>query len=151
MREEDLDVLLPLVRAYTRFYEETGGFTPPTDEALLALSRALLDQPDHDGVQLLARDPSTGEALGFATIYWTFSTLSAARVAVMNDLYVTPAARGSGLAERLIEACRERALARGCASLQWTTALDNHRAQRVYDRVGGTRSSWLHYALPTDR
>lgn len=148
MREEDLDVLLPLVRGYVAFYEETQGFAQPTDEALLALSRALLARPDHDGRQLLARDAETGDAVGFATIYWTFSTLSAGRVAVMNDLFVAPAARGTGLAEQLIEACRTHARERGATSLQWSTALDNERAQAVYDRVGGERSTWLDYSLP---
>ncbi len=148
MREEDLDVLLPLVRGYAAFYEETKGFQQPSDEALLALSRELLANPDHDGLQLLARDSRTDEAVGFATIYWTFSTLSAGRVAVMNDLFVAPAARGTGLAEQLIEACRARAQERGALSLQWRTALDNERAQAVYDRVGGTRSTWLDYSLP---
>lgn len=148
MREEDLDVLLPLVRGYAAFYEESKGFPQASDEALLALCRELLAQPEHDGVQLLARATDTGEAAGFATIYWTFSTLAAGRVAVMNDLFVTPAARGTGLAEQLIEACRTRARERGARSLQWRTALDNGRAQAVYDRVGGTRSTWLDYSLP---
>lgn len=148
MREEDLGVLLPLVRGYVAFYEETKGFPQATDEALLAVSRALLANPGHDGLQLLARDGSTGEAVGFATIYWTFSTVSAGRVAVMNDLFVAPAARGTGLAEQLIEACRTRARERGALSLQWRTAPDNERAQAVYDRVGGTRSQWLDYSLP---
>jgi GNAT superfamily N-acetyltransferase len=148
VREEDLGVLLPLVRGYAAFYEETKGFPQASDEALLAVSRALIAQPDHDGLQLLARDPTTGDAVGFATIYWTFSTLSAGRVAVMNDLFVAPAARGTGLAEQLIAACRTRATERGALSLQWRTALDNERAQRVYDRVGGTRSQWLDYTLP---
>lgn len=148
VREEDLGVLLPLVRGYASFYEESKGFPQATDEALLAVSRALLANPEHDGVQLLARDVASGDAVGFATIYWTFSTVSAGRVAVMNDLFVAPAARGTGLAEQLIEACRMRARERGARSLQWRTALDNERAQAVYDRVGGTRSQWLDYSLP---
>jgi hypothetical protein len=32
--------------------------------------------------------------------------------------------------------------------LAWQTALDNHRAQAVYERVGGQRSQWLDYDLP---
>ena len=32
-------------------------------------------------------------------------------------------------------------------SLEWSTALDNHRAQKVYDRVGGEASRWLDYSL----
>jgi len=148
VREEDLDVLLPLVRAYCAFYEETAGIPQASDDALLTLSRALLADPDREGVQLMARDAVTGDAVGFATVYWSWSTLSAARIAVMNDLYVDPSARGSGVAAELIAACRNAAGRHGARSLQWSTALDNHRAQTLYDRVGGQRSQWLDYDLP---
>ena len=141
VREEDLADLLPLMRAYCDFYE-----VAPSDEALLAMSRALLADPQREGVQLLAREED-GSAVGFATVFWTWSTLTAARLAVMNDLYVAPEARGTGLADELIEACRERAAEHGATRLSWTTAKDNHRAQKVYDRVGGQRSEWVDYEL----
>lgn len=140
--EADLPELLPLLRGYCDFYE-----VEPSDEALLALSRALIASPDLDGIQLLARDEQ-GRAVGFATVYWTWQTLSANRLAVMNDLFVAAGARGGGVAEALIEACTERARARGAASLDWQTALDNRRAQAVYERVGAQRDErWLDYSL----
>lgn len=144
--EEDLPDLLPLLRGYCAFYARTAGITPPSDAALLDLSRALIADPEHEGVQLLARG-ADGAALGFATVFWTWSTLSAARIAVMNDLFVAEAARGTGVADDLIAACATAARARGCARLTWQTAHDNARAQAVYDRVGATRSSWLDYDL----
>jgi GNAT superfamily N-acetyltransferase len=141
--EADLDELLPLMRAYCDFYE-----VAPPDEALADLALTLLDEPDLEGVQLVARDDD-GRALGFATIFWSWSTLQGARIAVMNDLYVDPAGRGGGYAEALIAACVDHARERGAASLEWQTAKDNHRAQAVYDRIGGKRSEWLDYSLPT--
>lgn len=143
----DLPELLELVRGYCVFYEQSAGVAQPTDEALLTLSHALLADPEREGLQLMAWSVEDGTPLGFATIFWTWSTLSAARIAVMNDLYVDPAARGTGLADALIHACRDQARARGAARLSWSTALDNHRAQTVYDRVGGERSQWLDYDL----
>ena len=139
--EEDLDELLPLLRGYCDFYKVS-----PSDEALLAVSRALIADPEREGVQLIARTPD-GEAVGFATIYWTWQTLNAARLAVMNDLFIATEARGSGLADRLIAACRERAAEHGAGELAWQTAKDNHRAQAVYDRIGGSRSEWYDYSL----
>jgi GNAT superfamily N-acetyltransferase len=140
--ESDFDTLLPLMRGYCDFYNVS-----PSDEDLLALSRALIADPERDGIQLLARD-AEGEGLGFATVYWTWQTLSAARLAVMNDLFVAEAGRGTGLADRLIAACHERAAAHGATDLAWQTAKDNHRAQKVYDRVGARRSEWFDYTLP---
>jgi GNAT superfamily N-acetyltransferase len=140
--EADLPELLPLLRAYLNFYEVT-----PADEDVLALCRALIADPDGEGVQLLARDHE-GRAIGFATIFWSWSTTHAQRIGTMNDLYVAPSARGSGLADTLIAACLERCRAREARRLVWQTALDNARAQTVYDRVGAERSRWLDYDLP---
>ena len=139
--EADLPDLLPLMRGYCDFYE-----SDPPDEKLLTMSRALLANPSFEGVQLIARDDG-GRAIGFATIFWTWSTNSAARLGTMNDLFVSAHARGSGAAEALIRACVERCRERGAVRLEWETALDNHRAQAVYDRVGGKREQWLSYSL----
>jgi GNAT superfamily N-acetyltransferase len=67
---------------------------------------------------------------------------------VLNDLFVAPEARGGGAAEALIAAALEQCRQRGAAQLAWQTALDNLRAQHVYDRVGATREQWLDYFLP---
>ena len=138
----DLDELLVLMRAYCDFYAVS-----PSDAELLGLSRALLDDPEQEGVQLLARDPE-GRPVGFATLYWTWSTTDACRIGIMNDLFVAEAARGRGLAEELIEACRAECVRRGAGRLTWQTAPDNLRAQAVYDRVGGHREQWIDYWLP---
>ena len=139
--EADLPDLLPLMRGYCDFYE-----VDPADEALLAMSRELIADPQGEGTQLIARDES-GAAVGFATIFWTWSTLSASRIGVMNDLFVTDKARGGGLADALIAECVDRCRERGATSLGWQTAKDNHRAQAVYERVGGKRSEWLDYSI----
>ena len=50
---------------------------------------------EREGLQLIARDVD-GRAVGFATLYWTWQTLNAARLGVMNDLFVADAARVGG-------------------------------------------------------
>ena len=141
--EADLADLLPLMRGYCDFYE-----VAPSDDDLLALSRALLAWPECHGVQLIARDGEGGRAIGFATLYWTWSTLQAGEIGVMNDLFVVEDARGGGVAEALIAECLGLCRERGAVELEWRTAKDNLRAQAVYDRVGGRRSEWLDYSLP---
>ncbi len=142
--EQDLAELLPLVRGYCDFYEVT-----PSDDELLALSRALIADPEREGLQLIGRNED-GNAVGFATVYWSWATTSAQRIGVMNDLFVGAEARGSGAAEALIESCREECRRRGAGKLTWQTAQDNERAQRVYDRVGATKEQWLDYWLPAE-
>lgn len=141
---DDLPELLPLMRGYCDFYRVS-----PSDEDLLALSRALIADPEREGVQLIARDGDSGAAVGFATIYWSWSTSDAARLGVMNDLFVAESGRGSGVADALIRACQEECARRGVSRLAWQTAPDNHRAQAVYDRVGATREQWVDYWIAT--
>jgi GNAT superfamily N-acetyltransferase len=140
--EDDLPDLLRLMRGYCDFYE-----VAPADEALLAMSRVLIEDPERQGLQLIARDDD-GQAVGFATIFWTWSTLSADRLGVMNDLFVSQDARGGGVADALIAACADQCRDRGVPELAWQTAKTNARAQAVYVRVGATRDDrWLDYSL----
>jgi GNAT superfamily N-acetyltransferase len=139
--EQDLNELLPLMRGYCDFYG-----VAPANARLLAMARALIADPEREGLQLIARDDS-GRAVGFATIFWSWSTLHAAPIGVMNDLFVAPDARGAGAAEALILECRELCRRRGARTLSWQTARDNLRAQAVYERVGGRREEWVDYSL----
>jgi GNAT superfamily N-acetyltransferase len=143
--EADLPVMLELMRGYCDFYEAS-----PEDERLLALSRALIEDPRHEGVQLIARDEH-GIPLGFATLYWSWSTSRAARLGTMNDLFVVPLARGRRVGERLIEACLARCAEHGAEQMEWQTARTNKSGQALYARVGGHREEWLSYSLDVPR
>jgi GNAT superfamily N-acetyltransferase len=129
------------MRAYCDFYSVS-----PSDEDLLAMSRALIADPEREGVQFIARG-TDGPAVGFASMFWTWDTTEGGRIAVMNDLYVGADARGAGVGTSLIEACRAQARERGARVLSWQTALDNTTAQSVYDRIGAERAQWLDYSL----
>jgi GNAT superfamily N-acetyltransferase len=143
VRESDIGDLLPLMRAYSEFYGAT-----PDDERLLGIARMLIGEP-HEGVQFIARGEE-GDPLGFATVYMTWETLDAGRLAVMNDLFVSPAARGMGVGAALIAECLSFARERGAGKLAWQTAPDNTVAQRLYERVGAQREEWVDYNLPVE-
>jgi GNAT superfamily N-acetyltransferase len=136
---EDLEGLLPLMRGYCDFYAVS-----PSDQDLLTLCEALIADTDREGLQLLARD-AEDRPVGFATLYWCWSTTAAARIGIMNDLFVAESARGHGIAEGLIEACRDECARRDIHKLTWQTAPDNLRAQAVYDRIGGVAERWVDY------
>jgi ribosomal protein S18 acetylase RimI-like enzyme len=88
-----------------------------------------------------------GEEVGFTQLYPGFSSVSAAPVWVLNDLYVLEQARGSGAAPALMEHAEQLARAAGAVALQLETARDNTRAQRLYERQGYVaEDGYLHYA-----
>jgi GNAT superfamily N-acetyltransferase len=134
--------LLPLMRAYCDFYR-----VHPPDTALLAMSRALVADPVHEGVQLIASHG--GEDVGFATLFWSWETTISGRVGVMNDLFVVATSRGRGVGSALVNACLERCREHGAVHMIWQTAPDNLAAQAVYDHLGATRESWIDYWLDT--
>lgn len=138
----DLPALVPLMRAYCDFYE-----VAPSDDALTAISSTLIAEPDTQGVQFIARDDA-GQSIGFATLYWSWSTTSGGRIGIMYDLFVAESGRGSGAAQALIAACADATKSHGGVELVWQTALDNARAQSVYDKTGAIKSTWHEYVLP---
>ena len=136
----DLPVLMPMLRAYCDFYE-----VDPRDDRLVALCRALIDDPAKGSRRSPADED--GEPLGFATVFWTWQTLDACRIGVLNDLYVVPEARGPGVGRQLIEHCRGLCRKRAAGKLVWETAPDNVTAQRLYDGIGAEQSTWLAYEI----
>jgi ribosomal protein S18 acetylase RimI-like enzyme len=65
----------------------------------------------------------------------------------MNDLYVDESARGQGVGRALIEAAAAVAREREVPFVEWSTAPDNHTAQRLYDATGAERTEWYSYEL----
>jgi GNAT superfamily N-acetyltransferase len=143
IKVEEFEELLPLIAAYQRFYEVEG-----IDETRnRAFFRRFL-APSEDGLLLGAR--RDGRLLGYTCLYWHFSSTEAVESVLMNDLYVSEEARGQGVGRALIEATTEVARERGVPFVEWSTAPDNHTAQRLYDSTGAERSEWFSYELRVD-
>jgi GNAT superfamily N-acetyltransferase len=141
---DELAPLLALIAAYQRFY----GVAEPDDEHNAAFFARFV-APSEVGLLLAAfPDEESPLADGYACLYWTFSSVSATEVVQLNDLYVRPERRGGRVGEALIAAAMSVARDRGATAVRWFTAQDNHRAQRLYERVGAQRSAWFEYELP---
>ncbi|HEX6228629.1 MAG TPA: GNAT family N-acetyltransferase, partial [Solirubrobacterales bacterium] len=134
--ESEFETLLPMIAAYQRFYA--------VEQIDAERNRAFFARfigPSEDGMLLGAW---RGERLvGYACLYWHFSSLVPAETVLMNDLYVDPSLRGEGIGRALIEASAAVARERGAHSLEWSTAPDNATAQRLYDSTGAERSTWI--------
>lgn len=139
----EFEELLPLIAAYQRFYEVADI----DEERNRTFFRRFL-APSEDGLLLGAR--REGRLVGYACLYWHFSSLEASETLLMNDLYVSEEARGGGVGRALIEATAEVARERGVPFVEWSTAPDNHTAQRLYDSTGAERSEWFSYELRVD-
>jgi GNAT superfamily N-acetyltransferase len=139
--EADLPDLMPLLRGYTDFYE-----SDPSDEGLEAMARDVIAAPE-DKKFLLVASADDGELVGFALNQWKWSSLHGALVVMLDDLFVAEPARGGGHADALIEATAEVARRHGAPVVTWLTTPDNHRAHKVYDRVGGDSEPLLEYML----
>ena len=138
-RVDEIEEMLPLIRAYCEFYG-----SEPNDEGLRAMFRTLITEPSQ-GAVFIARDD--GRAVGFAALDWKWSSLKAARIGYLEDLFVDPEARGRGIGDALIEICAERCRELRMPAMQWQTAPDNLRAQQVYNRTGAEFDTYLEYDL----
>jgi len=137
---QQLERLLSLIAAYQRFYE----VEEIDDERNRAFFSRFL-APSEDGMLLGAWRGE--EPVGYACLYWTFTSLAPAEIVLMNDLYVEPHARGEGVGRALIEAGAAIGRERGARRLQWITATDNEAAQRLYDSTGARRWESIEYEL----
>jgi GNAT superfamily N-acetyltransferase len=88
-----------------------------------------------------------GVLLGYACLYWHFSSTRAVETVLMNDLFVDAEARGQGVGRALIEAAAAIGRERGSPILEWSTEPGNKRAQALYDTTGAEKSEWIEYEL----
>lgn len=141
--EDGYDALLPLIADYQRFY----GVAAPDDKKNRAFFAHFLETSDA-GCILGAR--SGDRLVGYACLYFSPSSVEAEDIVIMNDLYVVPDARAGGVGRRLIEATTALARVRGVRLVRWSTAIDNRRAQRLYENMGAERSAWFEYEIAVD-
>ncbi len=140
IRRDELEEALPLIAGYQRFY-----LAEPDDERNVRFFSRFL-APSEEGLLLGAW--VEGKLVGFATIYWTHSSTRADDIGLLNDLFVSDDVRGTGVGRALIRASADAARAAGKAHLEWFTAIDNDRAQRLYDSMPeAERSAWYAYEI----
>lgn len=138
---DDLDAVAPLFDGYRVFYERDSD---------PALARAFIEERLRRGesVIFIARDDANHAALGFTQLYPMFSSVSARRIWVLNDLFVAPTARQRGVARALMDRARGFAKETGALRLILETAEDNRAAQALYESLGYVcESGERHYAL----
>lgn len=92
-----------------------------------------------------------GEVVGVALYFTNFSTWSGRDGLYLEDLYVRPEARGTGLGWALLRRIARVAVARGCARVEWAVLDWNAPAIRFYTSLGATaKDEWTVYRLDGD-
>jgi GNAT superfamily N-acetyltransferase len=79
-----------------------------------------------------------GEVVAFALFFTNFSTFLAQPGLYLEDLYVQPAHRGSGLGKALLTRLGRLAAERGCGRFEWSVLDWNAPAIRFYEGMGAT-------------
>lgn len=128
-----------LYAGYAEFYRVTQ-----TPEMRARVWRWIFD-PTHEVEAFVAEDDG-GHILGLAHFRAFARPLSASTGGFLDDLFVTPGARGQGAADALIDALAAEGRARGWTVIRWITAEDNYRARAVYDRMA-ERTKWVTYDI----
>ncbi|SAL33916.1 GCN5-related N-acetyltransferase [Caballeronia concitans] len=79
-----------------------------------------------------------GEIVGYALFFHNFSTFLARRGLYLEDLYVRPAMRGSGLGTMLLKKLAALAVERQCGRFEWSVLDWNQNAIDFYEKMGAT-------------
>ena len=85
---------------------------------------------------LIAERDDANEAVGFALFFHNFSTFEGRPGIYLEDLYVTPEARGLGAGQALLRRLAQIALERDCARLEWAVLDWNEPAIAFYRSLG---------------
>jgi GNAT superfamily N-acetyltransferase len=79
-----------------------------------------------------------GAAVGFALFFHNFSTFLCQKGLYLEDLFVRPTARGTGMGKLLLQRLAQIAVERDCGRFEWSVLDWNVDAQAFYQRMGAT-------------
>jgi GNAT superfamily N-acetyltransferase len=139
VEQSDHNAWARLYQGYAEFYNVTQ-----TAEMRDRVWSWLFDA-EHETEGLVAID-ETGLLIGLTHFRPFARPLSATTGGFLDDLFVTPASRGSGAAGLLIEAVAQEGKKRGWSVIRWITAEDNYRARSLYDKVA-EKTKWATYDI----
>ena len=137
----DLDRLVPLFDSYRQFYEQLPDHT--------VARQFLIDRLTRDESVVLIAEDHEGAAVGFVQLFPMFSSIFAARMFLLSDLFVIPHARRRGVGTRLLQAATEMTRGAGAVRLELATAITNDPARRLYEKLGWKRDNEFYvYGFP---
>jgi GNAT superfamily N-acetyltransferase len=140
----DVPLILQLVRDLAAFERESDkviATEPMLFEALFG---------PHPAAEAVIAELD-GTPVGMALFFHNFSTWTGWRGLYLEDLYVTPEARGAGVGKALLQYLAALALERGCTRFEWSVLDWNEKAIRFYKAMGAApMEEWTVYRVTGD-
>jgi ribosomal protein S18 acetylase RimI-like enzyme len=134
----DLNQLSVLFAQYRVFYEQP--FEP--DEATLFLKERLSKE---ESIVFIAIE--NDQYTGFIQLYPSFSSVGMKKIWILNDLFVSAGYRKKGIGQLLIDHVLAYCKETGRKKVVLSTAYDNINAQKLYEKLGFTRSDFYNYEI----
>lgn len=146
---DEFDAWTRLFRGYVEFYRR-----PTSDEHQRQIWSWIHDSRRVEALVAVALDDDgneSGEPEGLAHLREWVRPLRGVICGYLDDLFVNPTTRGTGVVDALFDEMNRIAIERGWDIIRWTTADDNYRARGVYDGLA-TRTTWITYDMtPVDQ
>jgi GNAT superfamily N-acetyltransferase len=136
-RKTDLEHLLAMIHelaAFEHLEKEVEATLDSLEEALFG--------PDRAACALMAT--AGGDTVGYAIYYQTFSSFAGRRGIFLDDVYVRPAWRKSGVGRALLERTALVGKELNCGRFEWIALRWNRRALNFYKKLGAVRmNEWV--------
>jgi GNAT superfamily N-acetyltransferase len=111
------------------------------DLDLIAPLFDLLERFQHNEAVIFLALDEAGTAVGFVQLFPSFSSGAAASILVLNDLFIVPAARRTGVGKLLMQAAADYGKAVGAVRMTLSTEVTNTTAQALYEAEGWKRQT----------
>jgi GNAT superfamily N-acetyltransferase len=131
-----------------RFIEELAEYERLSHEVVAdveTLTRSLFGERRVAEAVIASRG---GTDAGFVLFFHTFSTFLGRPGLYVEDLYVKPELRGTGIGKTLLRHVARLAVERDCGRVEWAVLDWNEPSIRFYERLGARPlSEWTTYRL----
>lgn len=109
------------------------------------IERTLFTEGSAASALICERD---GQAIGFAVYFFSYSTWLGSNGLYLEDLYVTPEARGTGAGKQLLRHLARIAVEQNCGRFEWSVLDWNQPAIDFYKSIGAeAQDEWVRYRM----
>ncbi len=139
---KDSNLVAPLFDLYRQFYQQKSD---------LKLAKKFISERLKNKESIIFLAFLNKQPVGFVQLYPSFSSVSACKTLILNDLYVAADARKYGVGKALMDEAKKYAIKNKAKSLGLSTGKNNVKAKSLYESLGYIiDDAYDHYSLKTD-